>query len=86
MEIPGSLKCIQSWESTIKLLAEALADLLLEVWAWGRKGDNLPRAIASLLEAKRAGDLAEVRQLPCLRLGLGQEEGKNTAGLLEVCL
>lgn len=41
MEIPGGLKCIQSRESTIKSLAEELADLLLGVRAGGRKGDNL---------------------------------------------
>lgn len=41
MEVPGELKRIQSSESTIKSLAEKLADLLLGVRAGGRKGDNL---------------------------------------------
>lgn len=58
MEIPEGLKLIQSWESTIKPLAERLADLLLGE----EKGTILTaslHAIATLLKAKIAGDLAE---------------------------
>jgi len=70
-------------------LAEKLADLLMGVRTGGRKGDNTTCLLLVLpvswnKDSWRPGwnVTAALSAVAGLRLGLEQEEGKNTAGLL----